>query len=186
MLRQCFDCNTGILFDTASLVEQGLDIHTLFPVYHPPSKPACGPPPALMERYEKKQVPALRFRHALLSIGDDPLDLSHPFFAKESRHRHLALLSESTENHFDAMSPVNDQLKQAKTWWILEFLPVKMRVLARSGEGWEKRVRCNMGRYRAIRETDPKMHWTVQQMVDEGKYTIKGRVDRNTVWQIVA
>ena len=30
------------------------------------------------------------------------------------------------------------------------------------------------------------MHWTVQRIVDEGKYEVKGRVDRNTVWQIVS
>lgn len=188
MIRQCFDCNTGILFDTAGLCEQGLDVHTLYPLYHPPSRPACGPPPALVERYEKNRVPPLRFRRALLSIGDDTVDASDPFFttpsARESRH--LALLSEDTENHFDALSPVNDQLEQAKGWWILEFWPIKIRILAKTSDEWEKKIRWNLGRYRAVRESEPNLHWTVQHMVDEGKYEVKGRVQGGTIWTVVA
>jgi hypothetical protein len=184
MLRQCFECNTGILFDTGGLIEQGLDIHALYPVYQPPTKPKCGPPPALVEKYEKHRVPPLRWRRALFSIGNEA---ANRIFDKDiDENRHLALLSESTEDHFDAMAPVNDQLALAKGWWVLEFWPVKMRVLARSGVEWEKKVRCNLGRYRAVRETEPKMHWTVQHMVEEGKYTIRGRQHRETIWQVVA
>jgi len=184
MIRQCFDCNTGIMFDTGSLIEQGLDIHTLYPVYQPPTKPTCGPPPALLEKYEKNRVPPLRWRRALLSIGENATN--HLFDKVSGDERHLALLSEGTEDHFDAMAPVNDQLALAKSWWVLEFWPVKLRVLARSGIDWEKKIRWNLGRYRAVREAGPKMHWTVQHMVDEGKYTIKGRVQRDATWKVVA
>jgi hypothetical protein len=185
MFRQCFECNTGILFDTTGLIEQGLDINTLYPVYRPPVRPSCGPPPALMDKYEQNKVPPLRWRRALFSVGED--DIATEIFGQKHRDsRHVALLSEGTEDHFDAMAPINDQLAVAKSWWILEFWPVKMRVLARNGIEWEKKVRCNMGRYRAVRETEPKLHWTVQHMVDEGKYTIKGRVNRETIWQVVA
>ncbi|KAF2675838.1 hypothetical protein K458DRAFT_352677 [Lentithecium fluviatile CBS 122367] len=185
MLRQCFECNTGILFDTGSLIEQGLDVHSLYPLYQPPSQPACGPPPALLDIHKNDKVPPLRWRRAMFSIGDDTV--ANDIFGIENRDsRHLALLSEGTEDHFDAMAPVNDQLVLAKGWWVLEFWPVKMRVLARNGIEWEKKVRWNLGRYRAVRETEPKMHWTVQHMMDEGKYTVKGRVHRDNSWQIVA
>lgn len=184
MIQQCFECNTGILFDTGSLIEKGLDVNTLYPVYQPRSRPTCGPPPALLEKHHKNLVPPLRWRRALFNLGDDD---ANKIFGKDIRDsRHLALLSEGTEDHFDAMSPINDQLVQAKSWWILEFWPVKMRVLARNSLEWEKKVRCNMGRYRAVREPEPKMHWTVQHMIDEGKYTVKGRVTQETIWQVVA
>ena len=185
MIRQCFECDTGILFDSANLAEQGLDIHSLWPVYQPQPRPTCGPPPTLVDKYERKILPPLRWRSVLMSAADDDekdqnkTDIDADF-AKS------AVLSESTEDHFDALAPVNDQLVQARGWWILEFWPVKIRILSRNGEGWEKKVRMNMGRYRAIRETEPNMHWTVRRMMEDGKYNVKGRVDRNTVWQIVA
>jgi len=58
-------------------------------------------------------------------------------------------------------------------------------VLAKDGIGWEKKVRMNLGRYRAIRESEPKMHWTVQHMIDEKEYTIKARMDKKTQWRVV-
>jgi len=83
------------------------------------------------------------------------------------------------------MADSNDQLAQAKGWWILEFWPVKIRVLAKEGEGWVKKVSLNRGRYRAVRESEPKLHWTVRHMIDEGKYTIKARVEKNMTWREV-
>lgn len=184
MIRQCFECNTGILFDTGCLIEQGLDVNMLYPIYQPRVRPKCGPPPALIEKHRKNHVPPLRWRRALFTVGDD--EISKNFSQDIRENRHLALLSEEAEDHFDAMSPVNDQLVEAKGWWILEFWPVKMRVLARNGLDWEKKVRCNMGRYRAVRESEPNLHWTVQYMVDEGKYKVRGRVSNRNIWNIVS
>ncbi|KAL9108620.1 MAG: hypothetical protein Q9227_006566 [Pyrenula ochraceoflavens] len=178
MIRQCFECDTGILFDTAGLAQQGLDVHSLWPTYQPQSRPSYGPPPTLMEKYESRKLPPLHWRSLLISAEEDQLDQNEIDAAKSG------ILSESTEDHFDALAPINDQLTQAKGWWILEVWPVKMRVLAQTGEGWEKRVRMNMGRYRAIRETQPNMHWTVRRMMEEGIYTVKTRADRNTIWQV--
>jgi hypothetical protein len=98
------------------------------------------------------------------------------------------MLSETVESHFDALAPVNDQLKLAKGWWVLEYWPVKIRVLKKADddEVWEKKVRLNLGRYRAVRELEPKMHWTVQRMIDEGKYTLRSRCHKNTSWQVVS
>lgn len=103
-------------------------------------------------------------------------------------HKH-ALLSEAVESHFDALAPVNDQLKLRKGWWVLEYWPVKIRVLKKmddDDEMWEKKLWLNLGRHRAVRELEPKMHWTVQRMIDEGKYTLRGRCHKNTSWQVVS
>jgi hypothetical protein len=154
-------------------------------LYQSSTQPVCGPPPALLDRYEKNRVPPLRWRRTLFSIGDEAA--VDKWFSKRSLgNHHLSLLSEDTENHFDAMAPINDQLGQAKIWWVLEFWPIKLWVLATSGVEWVKKLRFNLGRYRAVRETDPKMHWTVQHMIDEGKYKIKTRVHPDTTWQVVA
>jgi hypothetical protein len=154
-------------------------------VYQSSTQPACGPPPALLDKYEKAQVPPLRWRRALFSIGDEAA--ADKRFGKESPgNYHLSLLSEGTEDHFDAMAPINDQLAQAKIWWVLEFWPIKLWLLATSGVEWVKKLSFNLGRYRAVRETEPKMHWTVQHMIDEGKYTIKTRTHPGTTWKVVA
>ena len=95
------------------------------------------------------------------------------------------LLPEQVEDHFDARSPVNDMLAISKGWWVLEFWPVKVLVERKQSEtGWEKVVRMNMGRYRAIREIEPKMHWTVQCRMGECDYKVRNRVDSNAVWQV--
>jgi hypothetical protein len=182
MIRQCFECDTGILFDTACLANVGLDVHKLWPAYQPLEPPMAGPTPALLEQYEEEKLPPLNRRSALLRIGASD-DWGHDLTSFREHHRD-ALLPESTEDLFDARAPLNDQLVLAKTWWILEFWPVKVRVLSSSGEGWEKKVRFNMGRYRAVREAEPKMHWTVSHMVKDGKYKLRGRVERNMTWNI--
>jgi uncharacterized protein (DUF2235 family) len=179
MIRQCFECDTGIAFDTAALAEIGLDVHTLYPKYKPVCKPPTGPSPDLFEKYENEEFPPLYRRSAFLELeGDRKEDIFH------MDHR-FAYLPECTEDYFDGLGDVHDQLVDAKSWWVLEVWPVKVRILARDGEGWEKRVRMNLGRYRAIRESAPKLHWTVERLVQEGRYEIKGRVDRNTHWETV-
>jgi hypothetical protein len=183
MLRQCFDCDTGILFNTAALADQGLDIHTLWPTYQPPKEPAIGPAPSIIDEYKNKGLAPLNKRSALLRIGDHHKIMGEEDFSKFRETHQSALLPESTEDYFDARAPINDQLVQAKGWWVLEAWPVKVRVLAKGGAGWEKRVRMNMGRYRAVREKSPRIHWTVQHMIDEGKYKIRSRTEEDVVWE---
>ncbi|KAL9091433.1 MAG: hypothetical protein Q9165_004819 [Trypethelium subeluteriae] len=185
MLRQCFECDTGILFDPASLAEQGLDIFSLWPTYQPSSKSSLGPPPSLMEKYETGTELTLQRRSTLLTDRGSDGPIKSAFSSRDSGHQNLALLSESNEDHFDALSSINDQLVQAKGWWVLEFWPIKVDLLKADGESWEKKVGWNMGRHRAIRQTEPIMHWTVKHMIDQGRYAVKGRVDRNTTWQVL-
>jgi hypothetical protein len=177
MLRQCFECDTGILFDTIHLARQGLDVETLWPIYQQRSRPVVGPPPALIEKFHNGTLPPMKQRSTFLNINDDIID-----DAPTKEELRYLLPSESTEDFFDAQARINDQLVDAKGWWVLEFWPVKVRVVAKGGEGWEKKVRTNLGRYRAVRESEPKMHWTVRHMMDEGKYNLRARVDHTTNW----
>lgn len=179
MIRQCFECNTGILFDAVCLAEKGIDIHTLWPEYQTPSKPAIGPPPALIEKYEKKTLAPLQKRATFLRIGPEEDTIQGAPTAEDLQY---ILPSESTEDHFDSMARLNDQLHDAKGWWILELWPVKIRAVAKDKEGWAKKVRMNLGRHRPIRETEPKMHWTVGNMIDEGKYVCNNRALKDLEW----
>ncbi|KAK5626740.1 hypothetical protein RRF57_002455 [Xylaria bambusicola] len=182
MIRQCFECNTGILFDMARLAEQGLDVVNLWPEYQEPTKPTSPPSPRLMTKYHKKILAPVQRRSTFLPIGPEGHTIDD---APTREDLNYILPSESDENHFDALQPPNDMLKIAKGWWILELWPVKMRVLSRDKEGWEKKVRINLGRYRGIRDPRPNMHWTVRKMIDEGKYELKTRQTNGTKWQEV-
>ncbi|KAL9091130.1 MAG: hypothetical protein Q9159_001547 [Coniocarpon cinnabarinum] len=180
MLRQCFECNTGIVFETASLAQQGLDIHSLWPIYQPPVAPALGPPPSLIERHDSGNELTRQDRSALLTFKY--LDAADEL----PGNQRLAFLSESNEDFFDAQAPVNDQLVQARGWWILEFWPIKTHILTPNHDGWKRITGFNMGRHRAIRQSEPNMHWTVKHMLDQRRYAIKGSCVRDTSWKVVA
>ncbi|KAI0449356.1 hypothetical protein F5B21DRAFT_518237 [Xylaria acuta] len=170
MIRQCFECDTGILFDMARLAEQGLDVANLWPAYLAADMPTTGPPPRLMAKYRKKILAPVQRRSTFLPIGPESYTIDD---APTREDLNYILPSESDEDHFDAMQPPNDMLKVAKVWWILELWPVKIR----------KRVRVNLGRHRGIRNREPNMHWTVQKMIDEEQYTLKVRQTNGTNWR---
>jgi hypothetical protein len=177
MIRQCFECETGILFDMARMAEQGLDVVSLWPEYKKPRVPTNSPSPRLMTKYYKKILAPVQRRSTFLPIGEENNTVEG---APTDEDLNYILPSEADEDHFDAMERPHDQLKDAKSWWILELWPVKIRVLAQDNEAWEKRVRVNLGRYRAIRTREPNMHWTVQKRIDDGEYTLKTRQTNGT------
>lgn len=92
------------------------------------------------------------------------------------------LLPEHVEDHFDALSAINDQLVLAKGWWILEFWPIKVRRV-RDGK---KVVVLNRGRFRGIRENEPKMHWTVELKMADKKYKLRNIVAEEAIWKVEA
>jgi uncharacterized protein (DUF2235 family) len=191
MLRQCFECNTGILFGTAALAETGIDIPTVWPVYQTPKEPVVGPSPYTVEKYESGDLPPLRRRPTAFGVDRDEeksdaiaeFSRVHGYTAEERRVLEAMLLPEQVEDHFDAMAPINDQLVQAKGWWVLEAWPVKVHIQKKNTDEWEKVVRMNLGRYRAIRDIEPQLHWTVQMRMNDKGYKIRNRVDKDVIWQ---
>ncbi|KAH8821387.1 hypothetical protein F5884DRAFT_85170 [Xylogone sp. PMI_703] len=191
MIRQCFECNTGILFNTASLAETGLDVHTVWPVYKTPKKPVVGPSPKMVEQYEAGTLPPLRRRSTALKIDSSTGEwlsnelkdsaYSDAFDEEDADISPFDLLPEQVEDHFDAMAPINDQLVVAKGWWILEFWPIKLHIQTKPGV-WERITGFNRGRYRPVRQVNPKMHWTVHMRMGEKGYKVQNRVDAHAVW----
>ncbi|KAE8446000.1 hypothetical protein EG329_012639 [Mollisiaceae sp. DMI_Dod_QoI] len=221
MIRQCFECNTGILFSSAALAETGLDVQTLFPIYVPCKKPIVGPGPKALELWEKGRLPPLKRRSTALGIDEHAHHLrekgmgnykSDGIVREEKRRSWLDhddmfirggdgkpssfeidLLPEQVEDYFDSVSPINDMLSIAKAWWILELLPIKVKLLQpatvtpqptskelennserEEKEKWRKAVRMNLGRYRCVEELEPNMHWTVQWRMD-GECAVAGQ-----------
>ncbi|WPH03577.1 Hypothetical protein R9X50_00645900 [Acrodontium crateriforme] len=194
MLRQCFECETGILFESAMLAEKGLDVHTLWPVYTPLLKPVVGPSPVLLEKYEMGVLHPIESRAMSLDVAksDELSEKSctggfQTYEAKKLADEAAEYIwtPEQTEDYFDSIAPINDQLVLAKGWWILEFWPIKVRVQKRDSDDWEKKRSINLGRHRAVQDLEPKMHWTVHQRMHTKNYVIRTRVDRNAEWRIV-
>lgn len=181
MLRQCFECDTGILFNTGALAETGIDIPTLWPLYRTPKKPVVGPAPSTVSAFETGSLPPLTRRSTALGVDGMPAKGGENLKASA-----LDLLPEQEEDYFDALAPINDQLVVARGWWVLECWPVKVRVQKKGSGEWQKVVRMNMGRFRAVRELEPLMHWTVEKRLGEleGRYKIRNRVDRGATWVV--
>ena len=181
MIRQVFECNTGIIFKTAVLAEFGLDVHTLWPKYERLSAPAHGPPPSFLEKYEKCLPPRSVRRSKLVPI--DKHENGEHFYHLKS-HTDEDWTPEQVEDFYDAMTDLHDQLVKVPNWWILEFWPVQYEVPRAPGEV-SIRTGMNLGRYRGVEDLEPNLHWTVLHRVQHTNYKIKARTAPHTTWRIV-
>uniref|UniRef100_A0A060TIY0 ARAD1D50578p n=1 Tax=Blastobotrys adeninivorans TaxID=409370 RepID=A0A060TIY0_BLAAD len=176
MIRQCFECNTGIIFDTTALAETGLDVHKVWPVYIKPTVPSLGPSPDMLEKYFADKLPPIHRRSSALGLGTreqiDQLEAE-------------TLIPEQYEDYFDSRAPINDQLKLAKGWWMLEFWPIGLRREVKPGI-WQKYVGWNLGQHRVVRDADPKLHWTVERRMIEMGYKIRNKMASYATWEICA
>lgn len=189
MIRQCFECDTGIMFKAHRLAEEGIDVHTLYPRYRALERPHVGPPPHMMEKFEKGEVPPIQKRSSVLEPvkKEEPHGFQNIKLWNDHEREELAehWVPEQVEDYFDALTPVNDQLVVAKGWWVLEFYPIKMRLQPKDSDEWIKKVTLNMGRHRACQELQPNLHWTVLARQDAQGYQPRTRRDRRSEWKVV-
>ena len=206
MLRQTFQCDTGLLFHTDVLAEHGLDVETLWPTLQERKAPLVAPAPSALDRYATGNLPSLAVRRDSIrrrslmasslttpSLSDSPSTksgsgsglkdlLEGGVVAHAGEHD---ILPEHHEDYFDALSPINDQLELSWPWWILEWWPVKYRVKVGDGLGWKKKTGPNRGRHRAIRDAAPHVHWTVFERSRVMSYRIKCPTDADIQWRTV-
>lgn len=110
MIRQCFILKTGILFHKDMFKNVGLDPDTLYP-------------------YVKRRPPV---------VHSTPGSLAYNFFAKDYKRTvkpEEPFVNEEEEDMLDALTPIYDQLKMAKSWWVLEILPNK-QVYQKEDDSW--------------------------------------------------
>ncbi|KAK4541310.1 hypothetical protein LTR36_008068 [Oleoguttula mirabilis] len=189
MIRQCFACDTGILFNAHRLAEEGIDVQTLWPIYTPLDRPAIGPPPSLMEKYEDGTLaPIHRRSTALEPVNAEDPDGLYKIMIWDKTEEVMAdhWVPEQVEDYFDAISPINDQLVVAKGWWVLEVWPIKVKIQHKESGEWIKKVGLNLGRFRAVEDEEPSLHWTVEQRMHATGYKVRIRKDKHAVWRIVA
>lgn len=142
-----------------------------------------------MEKFQKRDIAPIARRSSVLKAADknDRNGIYNVELWKDEEKQIPSedWIPEQIEDYFDAMSPINDQLEQAKGWWILEIWPIKVRIQPKSSEGWVKKVAMNLGRFRPVQEAEPNLHWSVQQRMHDHDYKIRTRLDKKAAWRIV-
>ncbi|KAI0347618.1 hypothetical protein BDW22DRAFT_4266 [Trametopsis cervina] len=104
------------------------------------------------------------------------------------------VLTEEEEDLADALSPVYDQLKLKKAWWLLEILPTRHRVQEEDNT-WVNQLRMNLGRGRKIANQEKHglyVHRTVKTRMEAHasqiagsrglKYTPQAKFDVEPTW----
>jgi hypothetical protein len=132
MLRQLFILNTGLLFHKNMFTSIGIDPNTLHPHVLPrpapltytPSCPAHRfMPPLNFARDEKRTVPG----GTGTETGDGDGGEGEGEEGGEVGKVKEAFVSEEMEDLLDSLTPIYDQLRMVKGWWVLEVLPYKHR-----------------------------------------------------------
>ena len=130
MIRECFRCDTGIIFDAAMLQQLGIgvdmDRRTLLPVPQriPGDKQIDGPPPpkpSLLSGIAKF------FGFGRTSAPKDKM-LSVPGRGHNTPYVPPDHVHEAEEEWRDARSPMHDQLKS--NWWLwllMEWIPWRIK-----------------------------------------------------------
>ncbi|KAK5059707.1 hypothetical protein LTR84_009590 [Exophiala bonariae] len=185
MIRQCFECDTGIIFKAKMLVEMGIDVHTLWPKYIKLEAPILGPSPSLVEQYQSGLPPRSR-RSSLLTPIKGPMKKRGYFDLSLTSPSSFDWLPEQIEDYFDALSPMNDQLTVAMAWWMLEVFPTGYQMYNPKTNVWDSRIGMNLGMPRPVIGAEPNLHWTVQHRMTNLGYKPKALMEKGAVWQIMA
>jgi hypothetical protein len=141
MIRECFKANTGIMFNRKGLRELGLDPSALYPFVTP------RPPPTPIGDATIKELPHKPSwtRRCFSGFKKTLSPYSVPHIAEapinETKADKTPVGTEEEEDLNDALSPICDQLKLQRAWWILEVLPLKLRYQLEDNN-WVSYTRC--------------------------------------------
>ncbi|KAJ7292621.1 hypothetical protein C8J57DRAFT_1428731 [Mycena rebaudengoi] len=153
MIRQCFLIESGILFHADMLRLLGMDPATLYPRVLP--RPAL---PSTLQAPPRRTA----------STGTSLVDCD--------------FRNEEEEDLADALSPINDELHRRKIWWILEWLPQKLRFQEKD-DSWTKKLEVHRGRGRHLPRQSThgvKIHRTVKIRMEAAGYIPKANLRPET------
>ncbi len=142
MIRECFKTQTGIMFETERLREIGLDPTTLYPNVIVPRPPPISPlAQNIVEKYRLPEYqPKPTLRQNLMNIIRPRPEKRHESTSSVST-THSEPLTEEEEELKDSLSPLYDQLKLRRAWWILELLPMEFK-FQNSRNQWKSWFGC--------------------------------------------
>ncbi|KAI0785595.1 hypothetical protein C8Q75DRAFT_794543 [Abortiporus biennis] len=213
MIRQCFQAQTGIRFHASLLKKVGLDPLSLYPHILPRPPPldqkpqqACSiekeRPISIYRSTSEKLKKSASIHTREVTVVSEKNDKLHAL-PMHSRNKSTASgktmvdtvdpatpLSEEQEDLHDSLSPLYDQLKLKRFWWILEILPFKHRFQLDDDRWVEKRL-INLGHGRKIPVPKEKpvlnFHRTVKTRIEAenlvgGRYKPKAKCDATINW----
>ncbi|KZO94582.1 hypothetical protein CALVIDRAFT_206627 [Calocera viscosa TUFC12733] len=84
----------------------------------------------------------------------------------------------------DVKAEVSDQLRLARSWWMLEVMPFTYRVPVRKEgpDNWKLSPRPNLGRARAVQGKKVQMHCSVKKRMENGGYQPKANCPAEIEW----
>ncbi|THH20515.1 hypothetical protein EW146_g858 [Bondarzewia mesenterica] len=170
MIRQCFLVNSGIQFHRGSFKNIGLDPSSLYPLVLP------RPPPVFASTRAAGSSSASSSKHTTT-----PTDAT----CFDGLQSTVGALTEEEEDLNDALSPIYDQLKLSKAWWILEFLPLRLK-MQKSDRSWVSTVTINRGRARKIPKPNKAalhVHRTVKIRMESENYVPKAGFNADPIWE---
>jgi hypothetical protein len=116
MIRECFKTQSGIMFNSQSLFDIGLDPSTVYPVITPRPDALPLQPGDCIRKPPATPIPINIYA---LSMKKE----KQPNLLKDSGSDIPFLGTEEEEELHDAISPKYDQLKIKRFWWTLEIIP---------------------------------------------------------------
>ena len=119
MIRQCFILKTGILFHRNMFKQVGMEADNLWP------------------KVKFRPLPVMSFS----GHPPDKTRPTHEMGPSRVIGEVMDFVSEEEEDLADAGSPINDRLKIGKSWWILEFVPQKIR-FQNDADSWVSKLSC--------------------------------------------
>jgi len=146
MIRQCFLANTGIMFHKDTFFKIGLDPGTVYPKVLPR-------PPMILQDSSIHTIPVPKPR----VVEDDRKAVVYTDGG--------SFVNEAEEDLADALSPMYDQLKLAKYWWILEMTPQKIHYQSSETDKIVNELIVNRGRPRHVamqKKSGIKLHRSVK------------------------
>lgn len=191
MIRECFKTNTGIMFDSQRLRQLGLDPTTLYPFVTP--RPPALPVESAMIRTGSPKPPLRQrlvsaFRHRKSLSGRPGSEGEAHAAALLAEYRPIG--TEEEEELQDALSPIYDQLKRSKSWWILEVIPMEFRH-QKGDDKWASWFGPNLARPRIIpkQSNGVKVHRSVRMRMEafhehnpQKRYKPKAHLRVTPIW----
>ncbi|KAL5498608.1 hypothetical protein ACEPAH_1962 [Sanghuangporus vaninii] len=113
-----------------------------------------------------------------------PPPIPMPAVSPLRAHEEALFALEREQDQLDAESKIYDQLKVAKWWWILEFIPFRERI-QRSDGTWTKKWHMNRGRGRVVPQDEPlHVHRSVKMRMDtkDLKYRPRVKFEKEPIW----
>ncbi|KAG8731114.1 hypothetical protein FRC11_005067 [Ceratobasidium sp. 423] len=173
MIRECFLNNTGILFHSAELEEIGQSPASLWPTVKIPTPVSDG---------HKAQATDATLVESPVESSADPTSSTTKINGTGTVRASLVppepIQLGHEEDAKDALQPIYDQLKIAKWWWFLEFLPMKQKY-QRHDQSWRTWFSINLGGPRIIhgqKRFKTYVHRTVQYRMQQLGYKPRAEI----------